>query len=94
MRSGHCFLSHPVGTVQSVKGSNIDYFSADLGVTAQEVQRNLDTFFALSSRWGCILLLDEADILLESRSMSDIERNSIVSGRQIRSIAKNPLTSS
>jgi AAA+ superfamily predicted ATPase len=30
-------------------------------------------------RWGAILLLDEADVLLEARAQSDIRRNALVS---------------
>lgn len=34
----------------------------DLGNTARDVERELEKNFALASRWGCILLLDEADV--------------------------------
>ncbi|OIW23393.1 hypothetical protein CONLIGDRAFT_693108 [Coniochaeta ligniaria NRRL 30616] len=38
--------------------------SGDLGMTAQEVEKALETNFALASRWDCILLLDKADVFL------------------------------
>ncbi|KAL4878182.1 hypothetical protein BJY04DRAFT_221328 [Aspergillus karnatakaensis] len=51
----------------------------DLGTTAAEVERSLETNFNLANRWGCILLLDEADVFLQSRSKQDFQRNSLVS---------------
>lgn len=41
----------------------------------------LGTVFRLANMWDCILLLDEADVLLSARtSTEDLERNSMVSG--------------
>lgn len=34
----------------------------DLGTTAKEVEGTLERNFELANRWGCILLLDEADV--------------------------------
>jgi hypothetical protein len=34
----------------------------------------------MSTEWNAILLLDEADILIERRSTRDFERNRLVSG--------------
>ncbi len=33
----------------------------DIGETASEVQTNLDLNFQLAHKWGCVLLLDEAE---------------------------------
>ncbi|KAK0659196.1 hypothetical protein QBC41DRAFT_331599 [Cercophora samala] len=51
----------------------------DLGSTASEVEAALETHFALASRWGCILLLDEADVFLAARTPQDFIRNGMVS---------------
>ncbi|KAK4185103.1 hypothetical protein QBC35DRAFT_454583 [Podospora australis] len=51
----------------------------DLGTTAAEVETALETYFALASRWGCILLLDEADVFLAARTPQDFIRNGMVS---------------
>ena len=53
----------------------------DIGQTAQDVDTNLGKFFHAARRWGCILLIDEADVFLEKRdrSGSSIERNGLVS---------------
>ncbi|KAK8124053.1 hypothetical protein PG999_003971 [Apiospora kogelbergensis] len=50
----------------------------DLGTTAREVEQELEKNFALASRWGCILLLDEADVFLSSRERKDFARNGLV----------------
>ena len=52
----------------------------DLGTTAPEVEKALETSFSLASRWGCVLLLDEADVFLAARSRIDFKRNGLVSG--------------
>ncbi|EAQ87151.1 hypothetical protein CHGG_03770 [Chaetomium globosum CBS 148.51] len=51
----------------------------DLGVSAGDVESTLEKHFALATRWGCILLLDEADVFLTARSPADHLRNSLVS---------------
>ncbi|WYZ42091.1 hypothetical protein EsH8_V_000986 [Colletotrichum jinshuiense] len=50
----------------------------DLGTTAKEVETELEKNFALASRWGCILLLDEADVFLSARERMDFNRNGLV----------------
>ncbi|RSL55915.1 hypothetical protein CEP54_009121 [Fusarium duplospermum] len=51
--------------------------TCDLGTTAKEVEAALETNFALANRWGCILLLDEADVFLAERSKDDFTRNGL-----------------
>ena len=53
----------------------------DIGETATSVEVNLGKSFQLAHRWGCVLLLDEADVFMGKRSGSDIQRNSLVSGK-------------
>ncbi|KAK7423575.1 hypothetical protein QQX98_001033 [Neonectria punicea] len=50
----------------------------DLGTTARDVENELEKNFALASRWGCILLLDEADVFLSARELHDFKRNGLV----------------
>jgi hypothetical protein len=50
-----------------------------MGTTATEVEKNLESVFHLGRRWGCVVLLDEADVFLEQRSLSDLARNALVS---------------
>jgi SpoVK/Ycf46/Vps4 family AAA+-type ATPase len=51
----------------------------DIGTSADAVEKYLQTVLVLGKTWNCVLLLDEADIFLEQRSLSDLERNSLVS---------------
>ncbi|KAI2619431.1 P-loop containing nucleoside triphosphate hydrolase protein [Hypomontagnella submonticulosa] len=51
----------------------------DVGYQPNEVEKNLDRVFKLAHRWGCVLLLDEADVFLAKRNKEDIKRNGLVS---------------
>ena len=53
----------------------------DLGFTPGEVESSLKDIFRLAHSWDCILLLDEADIFLSRRQLSDLKRNALVSGK-------------
>ncbi|CAG8981060.1 hypothetical protein HYALB_00008214 [Hymenoscyphus albidus] len=53
--------------------------AGDLGLKPMEVEANLDFNFQLAQSWGCVLLLDEADVFLAQRTQTDIERNALVS---------------
>ena len=53
----------------------------DIGQTASDVERNLEATFLLARKWGCVLLLDEADVFLAKREKGgdNIDRNALVS---------------
>ncbi|EOO00263.1 putative aaa family atpase protein [Phaeoacremonium minimum UCRPA7] len=51
----------------------------DIGTSPEAVERYLNTVLHLGKTWNCVLLLDEADVFLEQRSMADLDRNSLVS---------------
>lgn len=51
----------------------------DIGTSADAVEKYLQMVLVLGKTWNCVLLLDEADIFLEERTLSDLERNSLVS---------------
>ena len=53
----------------------------DLGSYSSEVEEKLRQYFEWGELWGAIVLLDDADVYLEKRNLTDIHRNSIVSGR-------------
>ena len=42
------------------------------------VEHNLTAFFKRAKLWGAILLLDEADVFLEQRTVQDLKRNCLV----------------
>ncbi|KAJ5726047.1 uncharacterized protein N7483_007404 [Penicillium malachiteum] len=51
----------------------------DIGDNAEFVEKNLERNFQLAHKWGCVLLLDEADVFLKRRNDTDLARNAIVS---------------
>ena len=51
----------------------------DVGTKAEEVEKYLESVLHLGKIWGCVVLLDEADVFLEQRSLEDMERNALVS---------------
>ena len=52
----------------------------DLIVDESQLERRLLDEFKRAINWDAILLLDEADVVLEARSFEDVRRNGIVSG--------------
>lgn len=53
--------------------------SGDLGTSAGILDDRLTRILDLASTWKAVLLIDEADVFLERRSLHDMERNSLVS---------------
>ena len=41
----------------------------DIGYEPEDVERNLENHFNLAHKWGCVMLLDEADVFLAKRSV-------------------------
>ncbi|KAF7930127.1 hypothetical protein EAE99_004320 [Botrytis elliptica] len=66
------------GVAESFKRPLFQITCGDLGTTAHEVVKELERNFALASRWGCVLLLDEADVFLAQRERKDFIRNGLV----------------
>jgi hypothetical protein len=58
----------------------LPYYLGGLGDDASKVETALERHFFLANRWGCVLLLDEADVFLAERSPQDFVRNSLVAG--------------
>lgn len=53
--------------------------SGDLGTSSSVLDSKLSRILDLASTWKAVLLIDEADVFLERRSLHDMERNSLVS---------------
>jgi SpoVK/Ycf46/Vps4 family AAA+-type ATPase len=51
----------------------------DLGTDPEGVEKYLDSVLYIGAIWGCVVLLDEADIFLEERTQMDLKRNALVS---------------
>ncbi|KAJ5553329.1 ATPase AAA-type core [Penicillium frequentans] len=86
---GQILLLHgPPGTGKTLTAESVAEYTgrpllsitaADLGHEPELLERNLLEFFRNAQKWNAIVLLDEADVYLETRSTQDLRRNGIVS---------------
>ena len=53
--------------------------AGELGTDAWRIEEKLEDVLEKCAKWKAILLLDEADVFLEKRSLSDLDRNALVS---------------
>jgi hypothetical protein len=53
--------------------------SGDLGTDSHTLDARLTQILDMASTWRAVLLIDEADVFLERRSLHDMERNALVS---------------
>lgn len=53
---------------------------SDLGVSVADVERRFKCALTRCARWNAVLLIDEADVFLETRSTDSLVRNQMVSG--------------
>ncbi|KUI72973.1 ATPase family AAA domain-containing protein 3B [Cytospora mali] len=51
----------------------------DIGTEPEAVERYLESVLTIGKTWGCVVLLDEADVFLVQRSLEDLRRNALVS---------------
>ncbi|RSH83922.1 hypothetical protein EHS25_005166 [Saitozyma podzolica] len=52
--------------------------TGELGTTAAVLEKKLSEVLDLATAWKAVLLIDEADIFLEKRAVSHVERNALV----------------
>ncbi len=55
--------------------------AGQLGTEPAVVQQRLTDAFEIATAWKAVILLDEADVFLEKRSIHDLQRNQLVSGK-------------
>ncbi|OBT59840.1 hypothetical protein VE03_10655, partial [Pseudogymnoascus sp. 23342-1-I1] len=81
-------LHGPPGTGKTLTVESIAEFlkcplyiisAGELGTTSLLLEVELKKILDISMTWGCIILLDEADVFLEKRTVQDIHRNALVS---------------
>ncbi|KAL8685339.1 MAG: hypothetical protein Q9224_005857, partial [Gallowayella concinna] len=53
--------------------------AGELGTNPRELEAELNKILDIAHSWGAVLLLDEADVFLEKRTIQDIHRNALVS---------------
>ncbi|KAF4634163.1 hypothetical protein G7Y89_g3947 [Cudoniella acicularis] len=52
----------------------------DIGTNPMDVEKKyLEVVLNLGKMWKCVVLLDEADVFLEQRTLADLQRNALVS---------------
>ncbi|KAM3071585.1 hypothetical protein ACMFMG_009461 [Clarireedia jacksonii] len=52
---------------------------SDLGATPEIVAKTLEHILHLGKLWNCVILLEEAELFLEKRTLGDLQRNALVS---------------
>jgi len=52
---------------------------ADVGVVPEQVETQLETVFSIATAWEAVVLIDEADVFLECREVTELSRNAMVS---------------
>lgn len=60
----------------------------ELGTDAKSLEKSLTRLLQIAGRWNAVILLDEADIFLETRTDNDVLRNAMV-GIFLRLLGKN-----
>jgi len=53
--------------------------AGELRVSSAELDAKLAGILSIVRRWGCVLLIDEADIVLRKRADGQIEQNAVAS---------------
>ena len=51
----------------------------DIGTDAESVEKYMESVLLIGTIWHCVVLLDEADVFLEERQVTDLARNALVS---------------
>ncbi|RMZ82515.1 hypothetical protein DV737_g1970, partial [Chaetothyriales sp. CBS 132003] len=83
-----CVLHGPPGTGKTLTAEGIADLlkcplymvsAGDLGTDPRSLEKQLQNILDIAHSWGAILLLDEADVFLEKRSIHGIHRNALVS---------------
>jgi SpoVK/Ycf46/Vps4 family AAA+-type ATPase len=86
---GQILLLHgPPGTGKTLTAESVAEFTsrpllsltaADLGDEPDDLEKHLMQFFKYANDWDAVVLIDEADVYLEARSIENLKRNSVVS---------------
>ncbi|KAJ7140077.1 P-loop containing nucleoside triphosphate hydrolase protein [Mycena crocata] len=83
-----CVLHGPPGTGKTLTAEAVAEHlkrplyivgASELSTKPEVLERKLKSILSLATAWDAVLLIDEADVFLEQRSLHEIERNSLVS---------------
>jgi SpoVK/Ycf46/Vps4 family AAA+-type ATPase len=102
---GICILLHgPPGVGKTSTAETIAAYTkrplysltcGDMGFYTSGMENELEKHLALANKWGCVLLLDEADVFLMARDWQNTYRNASVGGKWFQllsSLLLQPLT--
>ncbi|OTB04065.1 hypothetical protein M426DRAFT_73637 [Hypoxylon sp. CI-4A] len=53
--------------------------TGDISTKREDVEKYLESVLHLGKVWGCVVLIDKAEVFLEQRSLENLERNALVS---------------
>ncbi|KAJ7210031.1 P-loop containing nucleoside triphosphate hydrolase protein [Mycena pura] len=83
-----CVLHGPPGTGKTLTAEAVAEHlerplyvvgTSELSTKPSKLEAKLKSILDIATAWDAVLLIDEADVLLEQRSLHEIERNSLVS---------------
>jgi len=83
-----CLLNGPPGTGKTLTAQGIAELthrplfcigSGDLGTKPDKIDKSLSQIFSMVQNWGGIVLIDEADVFMSTRTDYDVEYNACVS---------------
>ncbi|KAF2265557.1 P-loop containing nucleoside triphosphate hydrolase protein [Lojkania enalia] len=63
---------------ESMKAPLYSIGAADLGSKPDTLEKELHDILEMCAKWNAVLLLDEADVFMEARSTTDLNRNKLV----------------
>lgn len=69
----------PESVAEFTKRPLLNLTAADLGEDTEHLEENLLRYFKYANDWDAVVLIDEADVYLEARSVDDLKRNGVVS---------------
>lgn len=67
------------GVAEALKVPLYVLSAGDLGTNAVGVEEKLKDVLSIVPKWGAVLLLDEADVFMETRNTADLAKNELVS---------------
>ncbi|KAM3073019.1 hypothetical protein ACMFMG_008737 [Clarireedia jacksonii] len=79
-----CPDKFPIESTAELVGAPLYSISGgELSDNVPNVEQKLKEVFGLTERWGAVVLLDEADVVMSKRGSAELERNAIVAGQFI-----------
>jgi SpoVK/Ycf46/Vps4 family AAA+-type ATPase len=75
----HQLIGALIAVAEKLQAPLYSVSAGELGVEVDTVESKLQTALDVAKKWDAVLLLDEADVFLEQRTVNDLQRNRLVS---------------